>query len=137
MFLERLMGLIVVFLHRRFLEHPVHAFHLTIRPGMVGFGQPMDNAILLADAIEDMMKRVSIALPVGELDTIIGQHGVERVGYSGDGVAQELGGDHLVGSCMQFGIGKFACTVNGNKQGELPFFRADLSDIDMEVADWV
>jgi hypothetical protein len=31
-------------------------------------------------------------------------------------------------------MGKFACTVNGDKQVELAFFRADLRDVDMDVA---
>jgi hypothetical protein len=31
-FLEILMGLIVIFLHSRFLERTVYAFHLTVRP---------------------------------------------------------------------------------------------------------
>jgi hypothetical protein len=35
---------------------------------------------------------------------------------------------------MPLGIGKFACTINGDKQGELALFRADLRDVDMDVA---
>jgi hypothetical protein len=55
--------------------------------GMVGFGQPMVNAMLMADAIGDMAKGILIGLAVGELDAIIGQHGVKLVGHGGDQVA--------------------------------------------------
>src|SRR6266850_2024036 len=75
MFLELLMGLIVICLHRRFLKRPVHAFHLTIRPWMVGFDQPMVDAIFLTDTIKDIVQGVSSALRINELDAMIGQHG--------------------------------------------------------------
>jgi hypothetical protein len=48
---------------------------------MVGFGQPMVNTILMTDAIKDMVKGVDIALPIGELDAVIGEHRVDLVGY--------------------------------------------------------
>jgi hypothetical protein len=60
---------------------------------------------------------------------------MELVRYGGNQVPEELGGDHVVGFFMQFGIGEFAWTVNGDKSIELAFFRAYLGDIDMEVAD--
>jgi hypothetical protein len=135
MCLEMLMGLIVRCPHRRFLERPVPAFHLTMRPGMVGCGQPMVNARLLADTRAEMMKRVSIALPVGAWATMIGEHGVDRGGSNGAAVAQAWGGDHLMGFCMPVGLGKCAGPVKGNTQGELPCVRADLRDSDLEVAD--
>jgi hypothetical protein len=127
------MGLIVICLHRRFLERPVHAFDLAIGPRMVGFGQPRINPILLADAIKDMMKGLDIALAIGELDAIISEHRVDLIGDGGHHVPEELSGDHFVGFCMQLGIGKLTGAVNGDQQGELAFFRADLGDVDMEV----
>jgi hypothetical protein len=127
------MGLIVICLHRRFLERPVHAFYLTIRPWMVGFDQPRINPILLADAIKDMVKGVDIALAISELDAIISEHRVDLIGDGGHHVPEELSGDHFVGFCMQLGIGKLTGAANGDQQGELAFFRADLCDIDMEV----
>ena len=38
---------------------------------------------------------------------------------------------------MPFGIGKLTGAVHSDKQVELTFFRADLCDIDMEVADQI
>ena len=56
--LEVLMGLIVIFLHRRFLERPVHAFHLPIRLGMVDFGHSLVNALLTTETSKDMVDRL-------------------------------------------------------------------------------
>jgi hypothetical protein len=70
---QMVMGLIVILFHGGVFERAVHAFSLAIRPGMIGFGQPMVDALLLADATKDMLKGILIALPVGELDAIIGQ----------------------------------------------------------------
>jgi hypothetical protein len=128
------MGLIVILFHGGVFERAVHAFHLAIRPGMVGFGEAVLDAILLADALKDMLKGVDIALAVGELPAVIGEHGVELVGDGGHQVAEELGGDHVVGFFVQLGIGKFTRPVNGDQQVELAFFRADLRDVDMDVA---
>jgi hypothetical protein len=60
---------------------------------------------------------------------------VDPVGYGYHHVPEVLSGDYFVGFCIPFGLGKLARTVNGDKQGELPFFRADLHAIDMDVAD--
>ena len=77
------MGLVVILVHRGVFECAVHPFHLAVRPRMVGFGQPMVDARLLADAIKDMLKGVAIALAVGELDAVISQDGVNLVGHNG------------------------------------------------------
>ena len=80
------MGLVVILFHRSVFKRAVHAFHLTIGPGMVSFGEAMLDAILLADAIENMMEGVLIALTIGELDAVIGEHGVDLVGYGSNQV---------------------------------------------------
>src|SRR5918999_847494 len=71
MLFQMVMSLVVIFFHSGVFKRAVHAFHLTIGPGMVSFGEAMLDAILLADAIENMMEGVLIALAVGELNTII------------------------------------------------------------------
>ena len=85
-FLQVLMGLVVILFHCGVFECAVHAFYLAICPGMVGFGQPMVEALLLADALKEMLKGVLIALAVGKLEAMIGQHGVDLVRYGGDQV---------------------------------------------------
>jgi hypothetical protein len=115
MLFQAVMGLVVVLFHSGIFERTVHAFDLAIRPGMVGFSQPMVDAILLTDAIKDMVKGIYITLAVGELDAVIGQHRVDLVRHGGNQVPEELSRDHFVGFCMQLGIGKFAGPINGNK----------------------
>jgi hypothetical protein len=85
-FLEVPVGLVVRLLHGGLFEGTVQAFHLTIGPGMVGLGQPMVNAILLTEAIQDLGERVYIALAVGELATVIGQHRMDLGGHGGNQV---------------------------------------------------
>ena len=87
------MGFVVIPFHGSLFERTVHPFHLAIGPGMVGFGQAMVNPIFMADAIKDMVKGIDIALPIGELDAVIGQHRVDLIGYRGYQVPEELSGD--------------------------------------------
>ena len=127
-------GLIVILLHGGVLARAVHAFHLAIGPGGVGFGEPMLEATLLADARKDVLKGLDSALAIRALKAVLGEHGVALVGGGGHQGAEELGGAHLVGCFVPRGIGKFARTVKGDQQGERPFFRADLRAVDREVA---
>jgi hypothetical protein len=84
---EVLMGLVIVFFDRGFLQGSIHALHLAIGPGMVGFGETVLDAIVLADAIEKMVEGILIAFAVSELHAVIGQHRVDFVGYGGNHVA--------------------------------------------------
>jgi len=74
------MGCVVIPFHGGLFERTVHPFHLTIGPGMVGFGQPMVNPMITTDAIKDMLKGIDIALAIGELDAVIGEHRVDLLG---------------------------------------------------------
>lgn len=132
-----IMSRVVIFFHGGFFERAVHAFHLAIGPGMVGFGQPMVDARLLADAVKDVEECVLIALPVRELNAVIGQHGVDLVGHGADQVTQDLCGYGLVGVCMPLGRGQLADTIDGDNQRALAFCRADLRDGDRAVAEGI
>ena len=87
MFLELLMGLVVIPFDRRFLECSVHPLHLTVRPGMVGLGQPMFDAVLNTNPVEDVGKREFVFFTVGELNTVVGQYRVQLVRNQLDEVA--------------------------------------------------
>ena len=50
---QLLVGLVVA-LHSRFLERPVHSFDLAVGPGVVWLGEPMFDAVLSASSIERM-----------------------------------------------------------------------------------
>lgn len=84
---EMLMGLVVIPFHSCFLECSVHPLYLTIRPRMVGFGQPLFDAVLMAHSVEAVGKRELVFFTVGELNTVVGQYGVQLVGNQLDEVA--------------------------------------------------
>src|SRR5436305_15220596 len=54
MFPELLVRLIVIALDRRLLDRTIHPLDLSVRPGMIDFGQPMLDAVSLADAVEQL-----------------------------------------------------------------------------------
>jgi hypothetical protein len=91
--------------------------------------------MLLTDASKDLLKSLDIALPIGELEAVIGEHRVDLVGDGGHQVPEELRGDHLGGCCLPLGIGQLAGAVNRDKPGECAFFRADLGAIELAGAD--
>jgi hypothetical protein len=79
-----LRGLVVILLHGGFFAGTVQAFSLAIGPGMMGFGEARVEALVPTDALQPMVERVLIALPVGELDAGIRPDGVDLVGHGGD-----------------------------------------------------
>ena len=52
--LELVVVLVVVAFDGGFLDGPVHPLDLPIRPRMVGFGQAMLDAVLVANAVEQV-----------------------------------------------------------------------------------
>ena len=89
----------------------------------------MLDPVFVADAIEDVVEGISVVGVIGELDTpfdclpaavaqdrIVGQHGVDGVGYGCDQVAQELGGDHLAGFLMLLDERELAGAVDRDEQ---------------------
>jgi hypothetical protein len=84
---EVLMRLAIEFSDRGFFEGAVHALDLAIGPGVIGFGEAVPHPILLADAVENMREGIVIAFAVGELDTVIGEHCMDLIGYGGNQVA--------------------------------------------------
>ena len=122
---------------RGLLDGSVHPLHLAIGPGMVELGEPVLDAVLGADPIEDMVESVFVAGPVGELDAVAGQHRVDGVGNRRDQVPQELGRDHLARILVEFGIGELGCPVDGHEQTQLAFGCLNFGDVDVEEADRV
>jgi hypothetical protein len=98
------MGLIIVFFDRGVLESSIHALHLAISPGMIGFGQPMHDAVFLAYTCKDVFEGVFILLPIRKLDAVIGQYSVKFVSNNRDKIAQELCRHRLEGFSVELGI---------------------------------
>lgn len=124
---------------------------------MVGLGLPVLDAELGASVIERvdevdpglaargpvcldgsfLLGRAAVRQVVGELDAVVGQHGVdlERHGFS-DG-AQEVSGDPARGFLVQLHEGKLAGAVDGDEQVQLALFGADFGNVDVHEADRV
>jgi hypothetical protein len=93
---------------------------------MMGFGEARVEALVPTDALQPMVERVLIALPVGELDAGIRPDGVDLVGHGGDAGAPAWCRHGLAGLSGQLGSGKLARAVDGHEQRALACFHADL-----------
>jgi hypothetical protein len=84
---EVLRRLVRAFFDRGFFEGAVYALDLAIGPGVIGVGEAVPHARLLADAVENMRAGILIAFAVGELETVIGEHRRDLLRYGGNQVA--------------------------------------------------
>lgn len=79
----------------RILDRPIHALGLPIGPGMVGLGQTMLDAVLDANAIEDVRseelsaRSSPVLKQVGECHAVIGQDRMNLVRECGHDVPEE------------------------------------------------
>ncbi len=132
---QLIMAIVVEALDGRVLDGAVHALDLSVCPRMIDFREPVLDAVLVADPVEDGVEGVFVTGLVGELDSVVGQHRVDGVGNCGDEIAQELGRRHLARLLMEFGISKLGCPVDPNEQAQLAFCCLNLGDVDVEEAD--
>ena len=123
-----------------FLDGSVHAFNLSIRPGVFDPGQPVVDVIFTAAHIEHVGEvGCGRAIPVtrrqGELDAIVGQDRVDLVGYGCDECFQEGRGGLSVRFLDELDEGEFARAINRDIKIQLPFRSLHFRYIDMKVAD--
>jgi hypothetical protein len=135
----------------RVLEGAVHPLDLTVRPRVVGLGQPVLDAVLRAGVLEGVGAEDLAAvhgLPdqgrgrgdvAGrpEVLAVVGQHGVHAVGHGREKVTQEVRGDTLGGALVELGEGEFAGTVDRDEEVKLALLGPDLGDVEVEEADRV
>ena len=74
---------------------------------------------------------------VYEMRPIIGEHGVDCVRNRGDQSPEKVGGDPSRCPLVELGESEFTGSVDGDEEIELALLGPHLSDIDMEVTDWV
>ena len=67
---ELVVVVVVEAFHGRLLDRAVHAFDLTIRPGMLDLGEPVLDLILAADPVKDVFEGINVPFVIGELDAI-------------------------------------------------------------------
>ena len=124
---------VVEALDGRFLDGSVHPLDLAVRPGMLDLCEPVFDAMFVADAVEDMLEGVLVARPVGELDAVVGQNGMDGIGHGRDQVAKELGHHQLARRLVQFRIGELGRPVDSNEEAQLALGGLHLGDVDMEM----
>ena len=123
-----------------FLDGAVHPLGLAVGPGMIGLGELVLDAVLAADAVEDVAHPlgsgpIAVLRQVGEGHAVVGQHGMDGIREGGHDVAEK-------GGTVQFGrgrqeshVGELGHPVDGEEHEEFALGQAQLADIDMDVAD--
>lgn len=80
------------------LDGSVHAFGLAVGPRVVGLGQPVLDAVLVAHAVERVLHGVPLGRGVlGERDAVVGEHAADLVGEGLDDAAQKAAPSILPG----------------------------------------
>src|SRR5579864_6102487 len=135
-------GFVVVALDGRFLEGAVHPLDLPIGPGVVGFGQAVFDAACSTDLLEGVEAvagdlAVADARQVGELEAVVGQHGVNPIRHPRDQVSQEACSGRPIGLLMQGNEGELGGAVDRHEEVELALLGTNLSNVDVEIADRV
>src|ERR1700754_77838 len=81
---QLLVGVIVVALHRSLFDGAVHTLDLSVRPGMIGFREPVIDTVRKTDPVkrvttEASRRSLSILRQIGELDAIVCENGMDPV----------------------------------------------------------
>jgi hypothetical protein len=101
---DSVMGVVEVSLDRGVLDGAVHPLDLPVRPGMVGSGQPVFDSMNETEPVEGMAAEacgwpLAVLRQVGELDTVIGEHGVDAIWNGLEECFEERGGGGPTPSC--------------------------------------
>jgi len=102
---------VVVTVDGGLFEGAVHALDLTVRPGVIGFGQAMLNAVRPADLIERVATKlgsstITEARQVDELEAVIGEHDLKPVRHRFDQGCQEAHRGRSISLFLQRDEGK-------------------------------
>jgi hypothetical protein len=102
-----------------FLDRSVHPLGLTVGPGMVRPGQPVLDAMLETNAIEDMWSEepsgwsLTVLRQIGEGHAIIGQDLVYLIRKGRDDVSEEGGTFHFPRVLVELDVGELRYPVDG------------------------
>jgi hypothetical protein len=137
MLLELLVRLVVIALDGRLLDSAIHSLDLPVRPRVIDFGQPMLDAMLFTDAVEQVLESPFILQAIGKLDAVVREDDMNAVRHGGAQTAEELAGRGARLVRMQLGVSEFRCAVDGDEEIEPPLLSLNLCNVHMEVADGV
>ncbi|WP_125916801.1 hypothetical protein [Hymenobacter coccineus] len=129
--------LVVVAQDLRFFNRAVQVLDLVVGPEMAQLSETILDAMLGADAVEEVAKGPKLVAQVAELNAVVGQHRAHSVRPLGQHPAQKVGGGHFGGLRPQSGKGHFAGTVNGHKKVLTAFFGLHFHKIDGQLVDGV
>ncbi len=89
----------------------------------------------MAAALRDALARRfhAVLRQISKLDALVGQHGVDFVGYGFDKGFKEVRSRLPFGPLVQFCVGELRSPADGHEQLKLAFLGADF--VDVEVAD--
>src|ERR1700722_12754765 len=123
---ELIVSVVEVWFDGGVLDGPVHAFDLPVGPGMVGFGKPVFDSLDMAGAVEGMSAKtcrgpLSVPRKVSELDSLVGEHGVDAVRNGFDERLEERGGGSHICFFDEFDHSELRRSVDGHEQIELAF----------------
>ncbi len=118
----------------------VHALDLPVRPGMIGLGETVVDAVQKTDPVKRMAAKagrgsLAILRQIGELDAVVREHGMDPIRDSRDQRLEESRRSLHIGTFDQLHESELRSAVDGHKEIELAFGGAYLGQIDMEVAD--
>ena len=139
------MGVVVEPPHGGVLDGTVHALDLAIGPRMLWLGQPVvdigegagvfervcSERLLARDHLADLGWGPGIALGIGEVDAVIGQHRMDLVGHGLNQGAQEVGRGARRCLGVQLSEGELAGAVDSDEEVELAFGGLHLGDVDV------
>lgn len=125
---------------RRVLDGAVHPFDLAVGPWMVGLGQPVLNAVGLADHVEAHWPGVvGVSVPglLCELDSVVGQDGVDLMGHRFEHVKQELPSRLSVRCVNELGNSELGRPVDADEEVKLALGGLNLGNVDVKEADGI
>jgi hypothetical protein len=98
---ELVVGVVEVSLDGGVLDGSVHAFYLPVGPRVVGLGEPVIDSLQAAEPVEGAStdacgRALPVLRQVGELDAVVGEHGVDALRSGFDERLEEGGsGPHI------------------------------------------
>jgi hypothetical protein len=110
---------------------------------VVRLGQPVLDAVLFADAVEDVASEdghhgrmtPTVLRQVGERHAVVGEHGVDLVGEDLDHLAEEGGAVQLGVGVEKRDVGELGDPADGEEHEELALGEPQFADVDVDIAD--
>jgi len=109
-----------------FLDCAIHSLNMAAHSRMPHLREAVFDPALATNAVEDVREGVRIQGADGELNAVVGQHGVDPIGQRLQQVAQELRRFHLARPLLRAQMRKLRRAVSGDKEIQLALGRSDL-----------